>query len=366
MGSSSTKLGYPFCQSGEPGASPGESTRAPGISYNSCMSHKAVFFNFARWGEEARNYVASNKKLGNAGVEVTFADTTLDKNNIQAANDLDIACVFMDSKVDAETIEALPNLRFITTLSTGFDHIDLKAAAERGIVVSSVPVYGENTVAEFAFALILTLSRKTCEANRRVKEEKRMTTDGLQGFDLAGKTIGVVGTGRIGKHAVRMAKGFGMKVIAFDVYHDDAFAKEMGFQYVTFEELLAQSDVITIHCPYLPSTHHLINKDNIHLIKPGAYLINTARGAVVETAAIVGALKGGQLAGAGLDVLEEEEAMRVGDVGATRELISMPNVIVTPHNAFNTKEAAIRIIDTTIENIVAFAQGAPINLVKQS
>jgi D-lactate dehydrogenase len=328
------------------------------------MTHKAIIFDIGRWGDEGKQYLLGSEKLKAAGVEVAFADQMLDKDHIPTDTNFDIAGVFMVSQVDATTIAALPNLKLIATLTTGFDHIDTKAAAARGIPVASVPAYGENTVAEFAFALLLALSRKICESRARVHDEGKFTTDGLQGFDLAGKTIGVIGTGRIGKHAVHMAKGFGMKIIAFDVYHDDAFAAEMGFQYVSLEELLAQSDVITIHCPYLPSTHHLINVDNVKKIKHGAYLINTARGAVVETRALVDALKSGQLGGAGLDVLEEEAEMKAGDMNLNRDIVMMPNVIVTPHNAFNTREAAFRILDTTIDNIVAFVNGAPINVVK--
>lgn len=330
------------------------------------MAHKITFFNCDKWGEEAKSYLSASEKLKAAGVEMAFADNILCKDEIPTgdAAHFDIAGVFMDSPVDATVIAALPELKFITTGSTGFDHIDLAAAAARGIPVSSVPAYGENTVAEFAFALILALSRKIVMANERVREEHKFTTDGLCGFDLAGKTIGVVGTGRIGKHTVRMAKGFGMKIVAYDVYHDDTFAKEMDFQYLSLEDLLAQSDVITIHAPYLPSTHHLINGSNVGLIKKGAILVNTARGAIVETPALVTALKNGTLAGAGLDVLEEEAAMKAGDMGVEAELIAMPNVIVTPHNAFNTHEAFLRILDTTIDNIVAFVNGAPINVVK--
>lgn len=328
------------------------------------MPHKAVFFNFGRWGNEGIDRMRESEKLKAAGVEVAFVDEMLDKNHIPADVNFDIAGVFMDSAVDAATIAALPNLKCIATLSTGFDHIDLKAVAERGITVSSVPAYGENTVAEFAFALILALSRKICEARARVREENKFTTDGLQGFDLAGKTLGVLGTGRIGKHAVRMGKGFGMNIIAYDVFHDDAFAKEMGFPYVELNDLLAQSDIVTVHCPYLPSTHHLINQQNIGFVKRGAYFINTARGAIVETPALLGALKSGQLGGAGIDVLEEEAQMKEGDMSLAKELVAMPNVILTPHNAFNTKEAYLRILDTSIDNIAAFVAGAPINLVK--
>ena len=328
------------------------------------MPHKVVFFNFGRWGQEGEDRMLASEKLKATGVEMAFVDQMLDTDHIPADAGFDIAGVFMDSTIDAATIAALPNLKFIATLSTGFDHIDLQAAAGRGITISSVPAYGENTVAEFAFALILALSRKICEARARVRDENKFTTDGLQGFDLAGKTLGVVGTGRIGKHAVRMGKGFGMNVIAYDVIHDDAFAAQMGFPYVSLEELLAQSDIITIHCPYLPSTHHLINQQNIGLVKRGAYLINTARGAIVETQAMLGALKSGQLGGAGLDVLEEEAQMKEGDMSFVKEIVAMPNVILTPHNAFNTKEAYLRIIDTSIDNIAAFVAGTPINLVK--
>jgi len=345
------------------------------------MAHKAVFFNFERWGVAGKDRLLNDAGLKAAGVDIVFETTTLDKNYVAAgaesgsgsvgvsgaiAAGFDIAGIFMDSKVDAATIAALPNLKCIATLSTGFDHINLAAADARGIVVCSVPAYGENTVAEFAFALLLSLSRKICEARARVRDEHLFTTDGLQGFDLAGKTIGVLGTGRIGKHAIRMAKGFGMKIVAYDVYHDDAFAAEMGFAYVSLDDLLAQSDVITIHVPNLPETHHMINQENIGRIKRGAYIINTARGAVIETPALIAALASGAIGGAGLDVLEEEEEMKVGNMGAVAALLAMPNVIMTPHNAFNTSEAAMRIIDTTIANIVAFVNGAPTNVVKEA
>lgn len=328
------------------------------------MAHKAVFFNFERWGEAGKNRLISDTGLKAAGVEVVFEAAVLDKNHIPSNKDFDIAGIFMDSAVDAATIAALPNLKCIATLSTGYDHINLSAATQSGIVVSSVPAYGENTVAEFAFALILALSRKVCEARERVRDEHQFSTDGLQGFDLAGKTIGILGTGRIGKHAIRMAKGFGMKVVAYDVYHDDAFAKEMDFAYVSLDDLLMQSDVITIHVPNLPETRHMLNQENIGRIKRGAYIINTARGAVIETQALIGALKSGQLGGAGLDVFEEEDSMKKGSMDSVSELLGMPNVIITPHDAFNTSEAALRIIDTTIGNIVGFTKGTPTNMVK--
>jgi D-lactate dehydrogenase len=340
------------------------------------MTHKAVFFNLEPWAQE---YISKNQALSGAGVEIGFVDGIIDKSHPASDVDFDILGTFVDSMADAAVIGALPDLKHIATLSTGYDHIDLQACAARGITVSYVPTYGENTVAEYAFGLILTLSRKICEAKERVKMEGSFRLDGLRGFDLMGKTLGVLGTGHIGAHVVRMAKGFSMNVIAFDAFPNTKLAADLGFEYKPLTEVLAESDIVTVHVPYLPSTHHLINAENIGLMKPGAYLINTARGACVDTNALVMALKNGKLGGAGLDVLEEEGMikdelnflaqgqMRENDLKVVledRALIVMPNVIITPNNAFNTKEAFTRILDTTIGNIVGFANGNPVNLVK--
>lgn len=332
------------------------------------MAHKAVFFNLEPWGKD---YMEESKALKTAGVALGFEDYILNASHLPEDRNFNILGVFVESKVDAALLAALPNLKCIATLSTGFDHIDLKAAAARGIVVSSVPNYGEKTVAEYAFALLLALSRKICEGRYRVREEGKFTLDGLRGFDLAEKTIGVVGTGRIGQHAVRIAKGFGMNVVAFDIYKNEAFAKEANFPYAPLEELLAKSDVVSLHVPATPETYHLINAKNLPLVKRGAYLINTARGPAVETPALVEALKTGALAGAGLDVIEEEGVLKSdGTTGhsdatlkAIQELLAMPNVIITPHNAFNSREAFLRILDTTILNIVNFTKGTPSNVV---
>lgn len=340
------------------------------------MSHKVVFFNIEPWAEE---YLKNSKDLSGAGVEVGFMNQTLDKNHLISDTNFDILGMFVDSIADATVIGSLPSLKHITTLSTGYDAIDFQACAAKGITVSYVPTYGENTVAEYAFGLILALSRKICEARDRVKEEGSFRLDGLRGFDLAGKTLGVLGTGHIGQHVIRMAKGFNMNVIAFDAFPNASLAAELGFEYKTLPEILQQCDILTIHVPYLPSTHHIINAENISLMKQGAYLINTARGAVVDTNALLTALKSGKLGGAGLDVLEEEGIIKdeldylVGNqlqdhdlrvVLEDHTLIDMPNVIITPHNAFNTTEAFTRILDTTIKNIVGFSNGQPVNLVQ--
>ena len=280
--------------------------------------------------------------------------------------DAEVLSVFVNHPVDAAQMDKYPKLKLIATRSTGVDHIDVQEAKKRNISVASVPGYGANTVAEFAFTLILALSRKVCDAHKQVTETGSFSQKGLTGFDLAGKTIGVVGCGKIGQHTARIAKGFGMHVLVSDAFKNDALAKEIGFTYAELPELLGASDIISLHVPYMKETHHLINMGNIGQIKKGAYLINTARGAVVETAALVKALEDGVLAGAGLDVLEEEGDMQdemhllsglhpkeeeLKVVLENHYLIDHPRVIITPHIAFDTREAIERILDTTVENI---------------
>ena len=313
------------------------------------------------------------------GHELSFHKEKLTAENIDLAKDADVISVFIDSEIKKEIIDSLPQLKFIATRSTGFDHIDIAYAKEKGIAVASVPSYGANTVAEFAFALILNLSRKISDAGEQMKERASFDISKLQGFDLHGKTLGVIGTGKIGKNVVRIAKGFGMKVIAYDVYPDQAFAKEMEIEYVSLAELLSSSDIVTIHAPYNETTHHLINKGNITLMKRGSLLINTARGEIIDTEALVAALKSGTVAGAALDVLEGERKLKeeaefltegkgnTDDFKLLAEdhaLIDMSNVIVTPHIAFFSNEAEAEIIKTTAENISAFISGAPINIVQ--
>lgn len=326
-----------------------------------------AFFEIEQWEIP---YVTDNLRL-TTNDSVKFFKHKLDKDNLPEQKDFEIISVFVGSKIDKEVIKNFPNLKLITTRSTGFDHIDLKAVKEKNIKTAYVPGYGDNTVAEFAFALILSLSRKTFDAYDRIKEKGLFNFDGLRGFDLKGKTIGIVGTGRIGKYMVKIAKGFGMKVIASDVHPDEKLAQEMNFKYVSLNELLMMSDVVSLHAPYLPSTHHLINAGNISQIKKGALLINTARGPLVETEAIVKALNDGILGGYGADVLEEEGVISderafllygrpkehdLMAILANHVLIDMPNVIITPHTAFNTKEALQRILDTDIENIKSFLE----------
>lgn len=330
---------------------------------------KIVFFELQDWEEE---YL----RLKLAGHQLFFVD-----KDVPVPGDIEILSNFIGYPVTRETIGAFPNLKYVATRSTGYDHIDLKACAEKNIFVSNVPTYGENTVAEFTMALILALSRKLFPAIKRVREQGLFSTDDLQGFDLRSKTIGVVGAGHIGLHVVRMAKGFEMNVLAYDPYPKPELSSQYGFTYASLDDLLKQSDIVTLHVPYMPATHHLINAEKFKLFKQGSLLINTARGGLIETEALIESLRSGQLAGAALDVLEEEGFIKeeahllynshpkedeLKTVLADHELMQMDNVLITPHNAFNTRQALERILDTTISNIESFAKSQPQNLVKSS
>lgn len=294
--------------------------------------------------------------------EVYFYEERLSLDYTGIVKDVDIICNFTSSIVNKEIINLFPNLKLIATRSTGFDHVDIAYANSQGIQVCNVPAYGSETVAEFVFALILTLSRKIREAIHNLKENGYYSiSSNLQGFDLDNKTLGVIGTGKIGKNVIRIAHGFNMNVLAYDLHPDFEFANENKFFYKSFEEVLSQSDIITLHAPYTKENHHLINRENISLIKKGAYLINTARGELLETEALVSALENGSISGAGLDVLEGERGFKKGDI---IPILEMSNVVTTPHIAFNTKEAETRIMQTTVDNIKGFIAGIPINLVK--
>lgn len=301
-----------------------------------------------------------------------FYPDLLDTADIDRATE--ILSVFVDAPVTAEVIAALPNLKLIACRSTGYNHIAIEAAKKRGIVVANVPTYGGTTVAEYTFTLLLMLTRKMVE----VLHESGKTAPNRQrerGTDLFGKTIGIVGTGSIGLGVARIAQGFGMKVLGYDVYPRPEKAEELGFTYVhDIAELLAQSDVVTLHMPYTPENHHFISASHIKNMKHGATLINTARGELIDTSALVDALRHGHLGGAALDVLEGEYLMDPDELialaahddaakdtlrhaVAMAALQHMPNVILTDHNAYNTDEAIHRINQTTVQNIRNFMDG---------
>lgn len=334
------------------------------------MPSRVAFFEIEPW-EQA--YIEEHL---DGQFEFAFFSDPLTIDTVGLAKGFDVVSPFIYSDINKSVIEQLPDLKMIATRSTGFDHIDLRTCADRGIEVSNVPSYGENTVAEHTFALILALSRKILPSAERTRRGN-FDLEGLRGFDLKGKTIGVVGAGHIGQHVIRMAHGFEMDVVVFDVRRNEVLAKNLGFRYEDLDELLRISDVVSLHAPYNPHTHHMINRRNIHRMKRGAILLNTSRGGLVETAALVEGLQSGILSGVGLDVLEEEglikeerqllsheyshEKLRIAL--ETHLLLFRDDAIITPHNAFNSTEAVQRILETTMANIKAFMEGQPQNTV---
>lgn len=302
---------------------------------------------------------------------------TQDYPNINLS-DTEIISVMVHSKVTKEILEKTPNLKAIVCRSTGYNNVDLEYCKQNNIIVQNVPEYGSHTVAEFTFALILNLARKVSLGEHRLHEDKRVNLEELVGFDLNGKTLGVIGTGKIGKNVIKYAKAFNMNIAAFDVYKDEGFAKEYNITYYdTVEELLPHADIVTLHTPLLDSTHHLINKDRLSLCKDGVCIVNTSRGPIIDTMALKEAINSGKVARVALDVIEYEEEFflenRGGDcndkdaipyIKLNQEFINMDNVIVTPHLAWYTKEADERIINTTKENIESIVNQALVNQVK--
>jgi D-lactate dehydrogenase len=309
--------------------------------------------------------------------EVVFVEEPLDRENAKLHEDADVISTFLYSRLGAEVLERFANLRLIATRSTGFDHIELNYCATRGITVCNVPSYGENTVAEHVFALLLTISHNLAEAIDRTRKGDFSLT-GLQGFDLMGKRIGVVGTGNIGRCVIRIAAGFQMDVVAYDIKPSKDASDHLGFRYVDLDELLETSDVVTVHVPGTSATRHLLGAEQFEGMKKGAVLINTSRGSVVDVKAMARALEDGTLSAAGLDVLPEEPVIReeaellrsvfqerhdFATLLADHVLLRLQRVFVTPHSAFNTKEAVRRILQATVDNIVAFAQGRARNVI---
>ncbi len=304
--------------------------------------------------------------------ELRFSDRPLKPAQAADYADTEVLCPFIYSELDAETLEQLPQLRLITTRSTGVDHIDHDYCAAHGITVCNVPEYGETTVAEHVFALLLTISHNTFHAIDRTRKGD-FSLQGLRGFDLAGKTMGVIGTGSIGQHVIRMARGFAMEAIAYDVKPRAELATQLGFTYRPLDQLLAEADIITLHVPGTPKTHHMISHEQFAKMKDGVVLINTARGGLIDVQALMQAFADGKVRAAGLDVLSEEPTVReeaellrsafhkrhnLETLLANHVLLRLRNAYITPHSAFCTDEAVRRILDVTQENIAAFATGA--------
>lgn len=294
---------------------------------------------------------------------------------------IEVLSVFTVTKVDAKLIESLPKLRLITCRSTGFDNVDTQAVQKHGITLANTPGYGSASVAEYTFALILALSRKLPEVFHETysPEPNRLNE---QGFDLYGKTIGIIGLGNIGKGVAQIAYGFGMRILAYDVNEDEKLASWLKIEYVKdLDYLLKESDITTLHIPYTPENHHFINLEKLSLMKDSALLINTARGDLVDSVALLKALKQGKLSGAALDVVESEYLLDPDDLidlAANQDNVArstirhalallalerLSNVVITNHNAYNTKEAVENIMKMTVENIAGFYAGKKIHIV---
>ena len=304
-------------------------------------------------------------------------DQPLNDTSVDEFRDAEIVTVFVYSRLTVPVLVQLPSLKLIATRSTGFDHIDLDYCAKAGIAVANVPGYGDVTVAEHVFALLLGLARHLPTYVERARHGDFSQAD-LRGFDLFGKTMGVVGTGRIGQCVIRIARGFGMNVLAYDINPRAEVAKSLGFRYVDLPALLGKADVVSLHLPAASGTKDLFGDAQFNLMKNSAVLINTARGNIVQIEALARAITKGRIHGAGLDVLpqeplihEEAEVFRGLSVDAEalktlvayHVLANAANVLITPHVAYNTEDALHRLIDTTIENIRSFVTGRPSNLV---
>lgn len=331
---------------------------------------KIAFFEIRAW---EKKYL--KKKLKGHTLEF-YADPLTQDNAAQVKN-IEVLSVFIYSNVDARAIKRLARLKLIATRSTGFDHIDVKECDRRKITVSTVPFYGENTVAEHTFGLILAISRNIHKAYMKTLRYD-FDIEGLKGFDLKGKTLGVVGAGGIGLNVIRIARGFDMQVLACDPRPNKILAEVLGFRYAGLYDLLGNSDIITLHVPHNERTHHLINAESIRHIKKGALLINTSRGGIVDTKVLIEALDKGILSGAGLDVLEGEELIKEEEqllydqstVETMRKvvrdhiLLRRENIVFTPHIAFYSQEALERILETTVQNIEMYLKGHPQNVVQ--
>lgn len=309
------------------------------------------------------------KRLRNFDLQF-FNEPLTEDFDTKTIQDTTVISPFIYSVVSSKIISQMKKLKLVATRSTGFNHIDLNATEKKNVAVANVPYYGENTVAEHTFALILALSRNLHKAYVRTSSND-FSIEGLRGFDLRGKILGVIGAGSIGVHVIKIAKGFGMEILASDSKPNHILTELLDFKYVPLDELFEKSDIITLHCPYNQFTHHLINMNNIKKIKKGALFINTARSGIIEPKALYYAIENNIFSGTGLDVFEGEDLLKEENQMLTKNvsvehlemlfkkniLLKRENVILTPHIAFDSTEAIERILDTTIENIISFFEG---------
>jgi D-lactate dehydrogenase len=323
---------------------------------------KVAFFSTKSYDKEYFDRVNSNGLH-----QFTYFEASLNSATAALAREHDAVCLFVNDKADKDTIGQLAanKVKLIALRSAGFNNVDLEAASKKNIKVVRVPAYSPEAVAEHAVALILTLNRKTHKAYNRIREGN-FSLEKLTGYNLHGKTVGVIGTGKIGQAFCRIMLGFGCKILAYDIY-PSAEMEKAGVLYRPLDEVLSQSDMISLHCPLLPETHHLINRQAFSKMKKGVMLINTSRGAVVDTADAIEALKSEQLGYFGIDVYEQEEKLFFRDLSEKiivddmiARLIGFPNVLITSHQGFFTKEALEQIAAVTVKNIGDFEKNSPL------
>ncbi len=298
------------------------------------------------------------------GHEIRYLESRLTQETSSLAEGSDAVCAFVNDRIDAGVVDDLQQqgVELILLRSAGFNNVDLRATDDAGITVARVPAYSPYAVAEHTLALILGLNRQTHRAYNRVRE-RNFSLEGLLGFDLRGKTIGIIGTGTIGTTFAQIISGFGCRVVGYDPYPNDE-CRELGVEYLELDELFADSDIITLHCPLTPDTHHLIDAEAIDRMREGVMLVNTSRGAIIDTRAVIDALKSEQIGHLGLDVYEEEEDLFFEDLSERiiqddvfARLLTFPNVLITGHQGFFTEEALTSIAETTLGNATAFETG---------
>ncbi|MFW7378926.1 MAG: 2-hydroxyacid dehydrogenase [Oligoflexus sp.] len=318
---------------------------------------KLAFFDTHNFDRRAFNQV--NQHFGH---EIVYFEPRLTKDTALLADGFQAVCAFVNDRIDADTMKILREcgVKLIALRSAGYNQVDLQAAQKYRLMVVRVPEYSPYAVAEHTVALILTMNRRIHRSYQRVRE-LNFSLDGLVGFDLHGKTVGIIGTGRIGKAFASIMRGFGCKLLAYDLRQDTEFAKRLGLTYVDLPEIYAHSDVISLHVPLTPETHYMIDDQAFKAMKMGVAIVNSSRGGLIETSALIRALKAGRIGFAALDVYEEEEGVFFHDLSefglqddVLARLLTFPNVLITSHQAFLTNEALANIAETTLGNLSAF------------
>ena len=326
------------------------------------MTYKIAFF-----GAKPYDIASFDKVNEKYNYDIRYYKGHLNPNNVVLTQDTDAVCIFVNATADAAVIDAMVNngVKLLALRCAGFNNVDLKAAKGK-LPVVRVPAYSPYAVAEYSLALMLSLNRKIHRAYWRTRDGN-FSLNGLMGFDMHGKTIGIIGTGKIAKILIRLLKGFGMRILAYDLYPDMKFAGEEGISYVSLDELYRESDIISLHCPLTDQTKYMIDKDSIDKMKEGVMIINTGRGQLINTNDLIEGLKEKKIAAAGLDVYEEEgeyfyedKSDKIIDDDVLARLLSFNNVIVTSHQAFFTKEALHNIAETTLQNIDDFRHHRPL------